>query len=354
MSAEDNKVEEKKPEDKKEEEKKEEDKKGENKRTDKKKTEDKKAEEKMSKEIEQLEKSLKNKEESLIREITIKYTNAERLKLREKYKNKFGHDILDDIDKNLKDEFKNALLSLYKEPSENDADLLYRAIKGIGSGKDVVTEIVCFRDYAKMNKIKEKFKEKYKKDLVSEIKNEIYGDYQKAIVYMIENDRNKNNNPNVENCKKIAEEIDNPGEKKNGISDFIKYFTSLSPEELQIVCKEYHKKYKKNIVQVIDTEFGGNLKHLLKTILYGLYNPSEYFARKINDALEGAGTANDQLLRCLVTRRENDMKYIKTYYKQIFKKEMLQRVKESTTGEYQLLLEGLIRRRKKKGINLND
>ena len=298
----------------------------------------------MSGELEHLEKSLKSKDESTVREITLKYSNSERLKLRKEYKSKYGEDIINVIEKYMSSDFKVALLALYKEPSEYDAELLYKAMKGIGSDKDVITEILCFRNFDTINKIKEKFKEKYKKDLVSEIKTETSGDYQKTVILMLEHDRNKNNNPDLEKCKKIAEELYNAGENKFGTNEsvFIKYFTSLSAKELQLVSKEYHKNYKKNIVQVIENEFSGILKNLFKNILYGLYNPAEYYARKIYEAIDGIGTADEQLIRCIVTRCEIDIKLIKRYFKQIFKKDMIQRVKEDCSGEYQKLLEGIM------------
>ena len=298
----------------------------------------------MSDEVDQLEKSLKGKEESEITNITLNHTNEERLILREDYKNKFGHDLLEDIEKYMRNDFKTALLALYKEPAEYDADLLYNAMKGIGSDKDVITEILCFRDFDRITKIKEKFKEKYNKDLVSEIKSETSGDYRKAVMNLLENERSQNTSPDLESCKKIAEELYHAGEKKLGTDEsvFIKYFTSLSADELALVGKEYHKNYKKNIVEVINNEFSGNEQNLLKNILYGLISPSEYFARKINDSVEGIGTADNQLIRCIVTRYENDMKLIKRYFKQIFKKDMIQRIKEDTSGEYQKLLEGLM------------
>ena len=298
----------------------------------------------MSDEVEILEKALNNKDESAMVTITLNHSNYQRVKLREKYKSKVRKDLIDDIEKKMSGDLKNALSALYREPVEYDAYLLYKAMKGIGSDKDVIAEIVSFRDFDRLNKIKEKFKEMYKKDLISEIKSETSGDFQKIILKLLENPRNQNSSPNLENCKKIAEEIYNAGENKIGTNEgvFIKYFTSLSPEELQLVSKEYHKNYGKNIVQVIKSEFGGNDQKILLNILYGLYNASEYFARKIYDAVDGVGTADDQLIRCVVSRYEIDMKMIKKYFKQIYQKDMIQRVNEDTGGEYQKLLVGLM------------
>ena len=298
----------------------------------------------MSDEVEQLEKAIKNKDTSSMNTITLKNTTNQRVKLREKYKSKVGKDLIDDIEKNISGDIKNALSALYREPVEYDAYLLYKAMKGIGSDKDVIAEVVCFRNFDRLNKIKVKFKEMYKKDLIPEIKSETSGDFREIVLKLLENPRNKNASPNLENCKKIAEELYNAGENKIGTNEsvFIKYFTSLSPEELQLVSKEYHKNYGKNIVQVIKSEFGGNDQKILLNILYGLYNASEYFARKIFDAVDGAGTADDQLIRCIVSRCEIDMRMIKKYFKQIYKKDMIERVNEDTGGDYQKLLEGLM------------
>ena len=299
----------------------------------------------MSDEIEQLEQTLKKKDESTMVALTLKkHSNAERVKLRANYKTKKGHDLIDDIEKYMSGDLKNLLSALYREPIEYDSYLLHKAMKGIGSDKDVISEIICFRNFNRLTKIKEKFSEMYKKDLVSELKSETSGDYQKSILYMLQNERNKNSSPKVENCKKIAEELYNAGENKLGTNEsvFIKYFTSLSPQELQLVSKEYHKNYNKNIISVIKSEFSGNEQILFLDIFYGLYSPSEYYARKIHDSVHGIGTSDDQLIRCIVSRCEDDMDMIKLYFKQIFQKNMTERIKEDISGEYQKLIEGLI------------
>ena len=280
-------------------------------------------------EITSLESALKSKDENTITEITMNHTTEERLELREKYNSKFNRELLDDIEKYTKSDLCTLLTSVYKDPIEYDVELLYKAMKGIGTN---------------LKKIKQKFKEKYNKDLISEIKSETSGDYSTTLISLIETERSNNSQPDIENCKKIAEELYESGEGKIGTNEntFVKYFTTLSADEISIVGKEYHKKYKKNIVQVIENEIDGDLKKLFKCILYGLISPSEYFARQINGAIKGIGTDNTVLIRSIVTRMDIDMIMIKKYYRKLFGKRMAEDIKGDTSGNYQKLLLKLI------------
>ena len=272
------------------------------------------------------------------------HTTEERLELREKYNSKFNRELLDDIEKYTKSNLCTLLTSVYKDPIEYDVELLYKAMKGIGTNNDILIEVISFRSFSRLKKIKQKFKEKYNKDLISEIKSETSGDYRTTLISLIETERSNNSQPDIENCKKIAEELYESGEGKIGTNEntFVKYFTTLSADEISIVGKEYHKKYKKNIVQVIENEIDGDLKKLFKCILYGLISPSEYFARQINGAIKGIGTDNTVLIRSIVTRMDIDMIMIKKYYRKLFGKRMAEDIKGDTSGNYQKLLLKLI------------
>ena len=104
------------------------------------------------------------------------------------------------------------------------------------------------------------------------------------------------------------------------------------------VGKEYHKKYNKNIVKVVESETDGDLQKLFKAILFGLVSPSEYFARQINFAVQGVGTSDEHLIRIIVSRRDEDIKMIKKYYKKLFGKNLVDVIKEETSGNYQKIL----------------
>ena len=298
----------------------------------------------MSDTLDKLEAAVTGKDENALIDIAINNTNAQRVKLRDDYKTKFGRDLLDDFKNNFKSEFLDTVTGVFKTPAEYDADLLYTAMKGIGSDKDVITEVLCFRDQKRINEIKAKFQEKYGKDLVAEIKSETSGDYQKIVLQLLEGGRQENAQADLQKCSGIADELYKAGEDKLGTDEatFIKYFTSLSPAELLLVCKEYHKKYKKNMLDVLKSEFDGNEKNLLIRILYSMFSPSEYFAEQIMYAVAGAGTNDAQLIRCIISRYSIDMKKVKKYYKKLYNKELLDAVKGDVAGNYGKILEALI------------
>ena len=295
-------------------------------------------------ELTKLESAIKSKDENTITDLTISHTTKELLSLRQSYISKFGRDLIDDIENYTKGDLCTILSSLYKDPVEYDTDLLYKAMKGIGTNDDILIEVISFRNFSRLQKIKQKFQEKYGKDLISEIKSETSGDYRTTLVSLLEKERNNNHNPDINNCIKIAEELYGAGEGKFGTNEsiFVKYFTTLSREEIVTVGKEYHKKYNKNIVKVVESETDGDLQKLFKAILFGLVSPSEYFARQINFAVQGVGTSDEHLIRIIVSRRDEDIKMIKKYYKKLFGKNLVDVIKEETSGNYQKVLLALI------------
>ena len=64
---------------------------------------------------------------------------------------------------------------------------------------------------------------------------------------------------------------------------------------------------KKNFLEI--------LKKSLKSNIYALVSPSEYFATRVKDAIKGFSTDDSLLIRILISRDEIDIPQIKQYYK---------------------------------------
>ena len=273
-------------------------------------------------------------------DITVNRNNAQRLQIREAYKASYGRDLMKDLKSELHNHLEDAVLALYTDPIEYDADELRAAMKGLGTNEDTLIEIIASRPPHVLKAIIAKFKEKYNRDLEKDVKSETSGTLRKLLIALLQCGRGTNTNPNQAQCAEIAQEIYKAGEKKLGTDEsvFNKYFCTLSPHELAAVSREYHKLSGHTILQAIDKEFHGDSKKTLRTIVYATLSPSEYFATRVNDAIKGWGTKDHLLIRILITRDEIDMPQIKQYYKQLYGKDMVQAVKSDISGDYQKLM----------------
>ena len=271
-------------------------------------------------------------------------TNAQRLEIVKAYKASYGRDLLSDLKSELHGKFEDAMIALFTEPIEYDADELRKAMKGIGTNEDTLIEIIASRPPGILKQIINKFNEKYKRDLEKDVKSETSGTLRKLLIALLQCSRSTNTQPNPEQCKAIAEEMYKAGEAKIGTDEsvFNKYFCTLSPIELAQVSREYQKLTGNTILQAIDKEFSGDSKKTLRTIVYATLSPSEYFATRIHDAVKGLGTKDQLLIRVLVSRSEIDMPQIKQYYKQLFGKDMYEDVKNDISGDYRTLMLGII------------
>lgn len=274
-------------------------------------------------------------------------TNAQRLEIVKAYKASYGRDLLADLKSELHGKFEDAMIALFKEPVEYDCECLHEAMQGAGTDENCLIEILSSRPNWLIEKIKKKYNDMYKVELVKDIKEDTSGDFKKIFKGILRCQRSETKEINKENCAKIAKELNDIKETgwvvDNEDNVFYKYIINSSPKELSAVAREFYKLSGKTIIEGIDTNFKGDAKDLLKSILYSLVSPSEYFATRIKKAIEGFGTDNKSLIRILITRSDVDMNIIKKYYKQLYNKDMIEEIKSDISGDYQKLMIELIK-----------
>ena len=281
-----------------------------------------------------------SKGQSEIIKIICNRTNEERQKIKQLYITSYGEDLEKALRSKLSGNFEDCIVALLNTPSEYDAKQLHKAIAGLGTDEDTLTEIIATRPKWKIEEIKAEYEKLYNVTLEKDIHGDTSGTYRQLLVALLQGGRSENPYPNEKECKKICEELYNGGEAIKGTDNdlFIKYFANKSPAELAMVSQLYHKKYNKSLLDVIEKEFSGDVKVLFSTLLKALVKPAEYFATRVNKAVKGWGTNNNLLIRILVTRDEIDMPQIKKCYKELYKKDMLEDIKDDTSGDYRELL----------------
>lgn len=278
--------------------------------------------------------------EDAIIKLVCNRTNEQRQKIKLMYKTAYGKDLMVDLKKELSGKFEDAVLALFETPIDYDCLQLRAAMKGLGTDEDTIIEIVSTRPNNLLKAIIKRYKELLKRDLLKDVEKETSGDFKRLLVSLLQANRSENTNPNMAECEKYAKDLYEAGEKKWGTDEsvFNKIFATKSPMEFASIARCYHKITGKTILQAIDSEFSGDMRKLLNTIVYAIISPSEYFATRVNKAVKGMGTNDKLLIRVLVTRDEIDMPQIKQYYKQLYKKDMLEDIKNDTSGDYKKLL----------------
>ena len=278
--------------------------------------------------------------------LAISRNNQQRLQIRDSYKVAYGSDLINDFKTELSGHLKDALIAMFYHPIDYDCLSLRAAMKGIGTDEDTIIEIVATRPGYMIKQMIERYPLIVEgRNLVDDIKSETSGAFRRLLVSLLQGSRSDNTNPDIEECEKIAKELYEAGEKKWGTDDsvFNRIFALRSPLEIACIARAYHKLTGHTILQAINNEFSGDIKKLLNAVVYAVISPSEFFATKINKAIKGLGTNDKLLIRILVTRHEIDMPYIRKYYKQLFKKDMIEDIKGDTSGEYRKLLVKLAR-----------
>ena len=279
-------------------------------------------------------------DEDTIIKILANRNNTQRQQLKAYYQKKFNRDLVFDLKSDLSGKFKDAVVGLFDDPYIYDAKALHQAMKGLGTDEDTCIEILCTRPNWYIKNIIQAYANLYGCDLIKDVKGDFSGNLEKLLVALLNCSRSENAQPNQQTIEQYAQQLIKGGIKRLGTDEklFIDILTKCSTQELQLLAQVYEKQAGESLLKSIDKEFSGNLKKTLKTIIYANTTPSEYFASRVHEAVKGAGTKDKLLMRILITRDEVDMPQIKECYKKLYGKDMVQAVKDDTTGDYKKIL----------------
>lgn len=286
-----------------------------------------------------LKKALKGNKETLMH-LVLGKSKRDRLEIRKAYKDLFGKELIDDVNKELSGNFRRVIVDLFRAPEERDAYYLYKSMKGMGTDDETLIEILCSRSNFEIHKINEEFKRIYNSELEKMVYSDTSGDVRKLLISIVKCERSENSMPRDEECKILAQKLYNAGEGKIGTDavTFHKIFALSSPPELFSINSYYQELTSKSLKSAVEKEFSGSMKTALITILESIISPSNYYAGRIHKAIKGLGTNDKMLIRNIVSKEGPDMKDIRESYKNLYSKDMLDDIKGDTSGDYQKIL----------------
>uniref|UniRef100_A0A3Q3W566 Annexin n=1 Tax=Mola mola TaxID=94237 RepID=A0A3Q3W566_MOLML len=284
------------------------------------------------------------------------------------------------------------------KPSANfnasaDAEVLYKAMKGLGTDEDAILELLTARSNAQRQEIKAAYKTLFGKDLVDDLKGELGGKFETLIVglmtppiiydmtslYNAIKGAGTDEKVLVEilasrtpdEVKRISaayrQEYDDDleedicgdtsghfkrllvillqilfkaGEEKFGTDEqaFVTILGNRSAEHLRKVFDAYMKMTGYEMEETINRETSGSLKDLLLAVVKCARSVPAYFAETLYYAMKGAGTDDNTLIRVMVTRSEVDMMDIRAAFRKMFACSLFSMIKGDTGGDFRKTL----------------
>lgn len=138
-----------------------------------------------------------------------------------------------------------------------DAEALHGAMKGLGTNEKALIKVLCHRSCEQRVQIAHAFKEIYDKDLESQLKNELSGDFERLMVALTL--------PTSEFlAREVHAALHRPGTNEG---DLIEIFCSLNNSEMDHLRLAYLKMYGKPLVQDVKKDTSGLIEHLLVSFI---------------------------------------------------------------------------------------
>uniref|UniRef100_A0A8C7MGN7 Annexin n=1 Tax=Oncorhynchus kisutch TaxID=8019 RepID=A0A8C7MGN7_ONCKI len=275
-----------------------------------------------------------------------------------------------------------------------DAETLYNAMKGIGSDKEAILDLVTGRSNAQRQEIVQAYKSSYGKNLIDDLKYELTGKFERLIVSLMRpqayHDAKEihdgagtdekclievlasRNNQQIHNLVEaykdaygsdIEEDVTGDtsghfkkmlvvllqalfaaGEEQWGTEEsiFIMLLGNRGVNHLQMVFDKYQEIAEKPIEDSIKSELSGDFERLMLAVVQCIRSVPMYFAKRLYKSMKGLGTQDNTLIRIMICRSEIDMLDIRECFRMSYEKSLYNMIKEDTSGDYKRTLLALV------------
>jgi hypothetical protein len=139
---------------------------------------------------------------------------------------------------------------------ESDSNMLYSAMKGLGTNEKQIIDIVANRSSAQLMAVEKKFNTLYGKDLQKWLGKELRGHLEKVVL-------GRFFGPHAYQAYVLRHAMAGMGTDERALIDVI---CTKNAEEMALVKKAYETMYKRDLIQDIESETSGHFRRILVSL----------------------------------------------------------------------------------------
>ncbi|XP_061784075.1 annexin A6 isoform X1 [Nerophis lumbriciformis] len=267
-------------------------------------------------------------------------SNAQRQEVIAAYKCTYGKDLIEDLKYELTGKFERLIVSLMRTPAYHDAKEIKDALKGAGTNERSLIEILASRNNKQMHDMVQAYKDAYGRNMEEDVIADTSGHFKKMLVVLLQGTRDESGVVNADLVEQDAQDLYAAGEEKWGTDEakFITILGNRSVTHLHMVFDAYEKNTETSIEDSIKNELSGDFERLMLAVVQCIRSVPMFFARRLYKSMKGLGTADNTLIRIMISRSEIDMLDIRECFRLRYEKSLYNMITDDTSGDYKRTL----------------
>ncbi|GMK55288.1 hypothetical protein CspeluHIS016_0203440 [Cutaneotrichosporon spelunceum] len=234
-------------------------------------------------------------------------------------------------------------------PLGGDLWLINRACKGMGTHEDLLNEVLLCRSNEEIFLLKEGFRRQYNKDLVSFVRGELSMKTERMFNMALSGTRDESPIVNHQQVQHDIETLYRAGPGKIGTDEIsiCGILLQRSNQHLHALAHGFVQRHGISLSKMIDKEFSGHMRDGLLHVARFAENDGNGVHRDatlLEAAMAGMGTKDERLCYRLCRMHWDRQRFgmVKNEYRQIYHKDLINRVQGETSGKYERALVALI------------
>jgi annexin A7/11 len=259
------------------------------------------------------------------------------------FQGRHRRDLVKDVHSETGNHFRETLEAILRGPLDQDCHTIHSAIQGLGTKESALNEVLLARSNADMHAIKSRYQQLYSRTLESDVRGDLSLKTERLFDMVMAARRAEDTAPVLpHDTDRDVREIYSATEGRAGTDQMTvcAILSSRSNGQIRAISAAYKRQYQRPLAEVLRKEFSGHMEDALLFMLSAAEDPAAHDANLMESAMKGMGTKDSMLIRRVVAVHwdRDRLGQCKGAYRHFYGRELVQRVRDETSGDYQKVL----------------